>query len=414
MSNSIPQTLKGFRDFLPQEKRARNYVASVITRVFEQFGFAPIETPTLEYAELLTGKYGEEADKLLYTFTDRGERKIGLRYDQTVPTARILAQYQNQLPKYFRRYQIQNVFRADKPQKGRFREFTQCDCDIYGSTSAVADAEILAVLYAVYKELGFGQVSLLINDRQLLAESLNLFVTPEVNFASIVQTIDKLDKVGAEGVTEELVAKGLTTENARQVLVILNNSQKSNKLAEIEQFAVALGVPADALKFATTLARGLDYYTGLIVEVQLPEYGAGSVAGGGRYDTLIEQLGGTAIPAVGFGIGFDRTVDAAQAVGLIPANLTQTKVLVTLFDETTVAASLQAAAQLRSAGIAVEVYPALDKLGKQFKYADQLTIPYALVIGPDELQAKQVVLKNLERGEQTALPLADAIAQLLS
>ncbi len=412
MNNQTPQTLKGFRDFLPEEKRRRQFVASKMSTVFERFGFAPLETPTLEYAELLTGKYGEEADKLLYTFTDRGERKIGLRYDQTVPTARILAQYQNELPKYFRRYQIQNVFRADKPQKGRFREFTQCDCDIYGTTSAIADAEILAVLYAVYKELGFGQVSLLINDRKLLAEQVSSYEKPEITFASIMQSIDKLDKLPGTEVANELMNKGMDLGDAMILLNQLTLAKKSNNLVEIEQNAISLGVPKEALKFTPTLARGLDYYTGLIVEVQLPEYKAGSVAGGGRYDNLIEQLGGIAIPAVGFGIGFDRTVEAADALGLIPTSLTQSEVLITLFDNTTVSASLQAAAMLRSAGIAVDVYPALDKLNKQFKYADQLGIPFALVIGPDELQTNKIVLKNMKSGTQSHLTLSEGISLL--
>ncbi len=412
MQTQTPQTLKGFRDFLPAEKYKRQYVADVMSRVFERFGFAPLETPTLEYAELLLGKYGEEADSLVYTFADRGERKVGLRYDQTVPTARVLAQYQNELPKYFRRYQIQNVFRADKPQKGRFREFTQCDCDIFGSRSAVADAEVLAVLYAVYKELGFGQVSLLINDRQLLAKLLTPFVTPEIKLASIVQTIDKLDKLGAAGVTAELVKKGVTEAAATSILSVLNSAEKSEQLSEIEQYATDLGVPQDALKFSPTLARGLDYYTGLIVEVSLPEYGGGSVAGGGRYDNLINQLGGVQIPAVGFGIGFDRTVEAADALGLLPKRLAATQVLVSLFDTSCVEAALQTAQALRAAGIAVEVYPALDALGKQLKLADQKAIPYVVVIGPEEVASGMVKLKNMSDGSQKEVTLEQTIELL--
>ena len=184
------QTLKGFRDFLPSEAKKRQYVAAKIQAVFERFAFVPLMTPTLEYASLLLGKYGDEADKLVYTFEDRGGRQVGLRYDQTVPTARILSQYQNELPKYFRRYQIQNVFRADKPQKGRYREFTQCDCDIFGSTSSLADAELLATIDAVFKELGFASVQIEINDRRLLVDALSPFTTPEIYVYSIIQSID--------------------------------------------------------------------------------------------------------------------------------------------------------------------------------------------------------------------------------
>src|SRR5258708_3739464 len=172
MSNQTPQNLKGFRDFLPTEKRKRDFVLQKVVEVFERFGFAPLETPTLEYASLLLGKYGAEADKLVYTFTDNGDRQVGLRYDQTVPTARVLAQYQNELPKMFRRYQTQNVFRAEKPQRGRYREFTQCDIDIFGSTSPIADAEILACTYAAYQNIGFKNIQLKINDRQTLMSSL--------------------------------------------------------------------------------------------------------------------------------------------------------------------------------------------------------------------------------------------------
>ena len=200
MSNNAPQTLKGFRDFLPTEKRKRDYISGIIRATFERHGFEPVETPTLEYASLLLGKYGAEADKLVYKFEDQGERQIGLRYDQTVPTARLLAQYKHTLPKYFRRYQIQNVFRAEKPQKGRFRELTQCDCDIFGSKSPLADAEVLAVFYNVYKNIGLQDIRIVINDRQTLVQNLSPFATETVDVFSIIQSIDKLDKIAAEGV----------------------------------------------------------------------------------------------------------------------------------------------------------------------------------------------------------------------
>src|SRR5260221_14765573 len=202
------QNLKGFRDFLPKEKRKRDYVANKLKEVFELYGFEPLETPTLEYSEVIMGKYGEEADKLVFQFEDNGGRKVAMRYDQTVPTSRVLAQYSNELPKYFRRYQIQNVFRADKPQKGRYREFKQCDCDILGSTSPLADAEILAVYYAVFKEIGLTSIVLEINDRQTLISTLSPLTTPTVNIFSLIQSIDKLDKMTPADVTSELITKG--------------------------------------------------------------------------------------------------------------------------------------------------------------------------------------------------------------
>jgi histidyl-tRNA synthetase len=413
MSTQPVQTLKGFRDFLPAEKRKRDFVATKMREVFVTYGYDPLETPTLEYASLLLGKYGDEADKLVYTFADRGERQIGLRYDQTVPTARVLGQYQNQLPRYFRRYQIQNVFRADKPQKGRFREFTQCDCDIFGSTSPIADAEILAVYYQAYRNVGFGLVIIEINDRETLLSTLSPFATPEVNVASIIQSIDKLDKLTPEAVVAELNAKGLQLDQAQQVLVAIENAEPSARLQEIVDLSINLGIPQAALKINPKIARGLDYYTGMIFEGRIPEYSGGSVGGGGRYDNLLKDLTGLEMPAVGFGIGFDRTVEAAEELGLLPASLVQTKVLVAVFDEQTINQTLALAAQLRAAGIATELYPALDKLGKQFKLADQKKIPFVALIGEREAEQNTVTLKNMTTGEQQTVAASD-VASLFS
>lgn len=408
------QTLKGFRDFLPAEKRKRDFVAQKMREVYQRFGFAPIETPTLEYADLLLGKYGDEADKLVYKFTDRGDREVALRYDQTVPSARILVQYQNELPRFFRRYQIQNVFRADKPQRGRYREFTQSDCDIFGSLSPIADAEILAVFYNVYKALGISTIVIEINDRQTLFGTLGAFATPEVSVLSLCQTIDKADKQSEDEIRQELIEKGLTSEAATLLLAGVKKAEMSNQLRKIVDMAVNLGIPRDALKFNPNLARGLDYYTGLIFEGRVPEYTVGSIGGGGRYDNLIEELSGQVIPAVGFGIGFDRTVEAVEALGLFPVKESQnTQVLVTVFDENMVSQSLKIAELLRSAGVTTEVYPALDKLGKQFKTADQKNIPYAVVIGEEESQQGLITVKDLKAGTQEKMTIQALITQLL-
>lgn len=409
MTNTT-QNLKGFRDFLPSEKRQRDWVAAKIKTVFERFGFEPLETPTLEYASLLLGKYGKEADKLVYTFEDRGGREVGLRYDQTVPTARVLGQYSNQLPKYFRRYQIQNVFRADKPQAGRFREFTQCDCDIFGSTSTVADAEILAVFYSVYAELGLDSLVIELNDRQTLLATLSPFVTPNVDVFSIIQSIDKLDKLSAAEVATELMAKGLTSQQANDCIGELDNVAISENLKEIEDRAIALGIPAKNLKINPSLARGLDYYTGMIFEGKLPEYGVGSIGGGGRYDSLLGDLTGLQMPAVGFGIGFDRTVEATLAQGKIPTNPT-TQVLVTLFDDSdeSIQAALTTAQALRSAQIATEIVPAPDKLAKQFKLANQKQIPFVVVVGENERAENKIQLKNMANGIQALYSIQEAV-----
>lgn len=406
------QTLKGFRDFLPEEKRKRDAVAKIMRDVYEKFGFAPMETPTLEYADLLLGKYGEEADKLVYKFTDRGDREVALRYDQTVPTARILAQYQSELPRYFRRYQIQNVFRADKPQRGRYREFTQSDADIFGSTSPLADAEILAVFYNIYAALGLTSLIIEINDRQTLFNTLGVFTNPNTDVFSICQSIDKLDKQTPDEVAKELMSKGLTKEQTDDLFVQLKNATISNELQEIVDIAVGLGVPREALKLNPNLVRGLDYYTGLIFEGRVPEYTVGSIGGGGRYDNLINDLAGVEMPAVGFGIGFDRTVEAAEQLGSLKLSPTATQVLVTIFDESSQDASLQAAQQLRAAGIATELYPAPDKLGKQFKLADQKQIPWVVIIGEEEMKSGQVTLKDMQTGAQEQLAMESLLDKM--
>ncbi len=411
-SNQLIQTLKGFRDLLPEEKRQRDYVARSISRTFERFGFAPIETPTLEYASLLLGKYGDEADQLVYQFEDNGERQVALRYDQTVPTARVLVEHQNELPRGFRRYQIQNVFRAEKPQAGRYREFTQCDCDIFGSTDAVADAEILAVYYNAFCDLGMDDIIIQLNDRQTLFSVLEPYTTDEVDVFSLIQTVDKLDKKSATDVRAELVEKGLDIAAAKSALAAIESAEPTEQLAAIMETAIALGVDEDSLVFTPTLARGLDYYTGLIFEGRIPGYDVGSVGGGGRYDNLIESLSGRKMPAVGFGIGFDRTVEAATAKGLLDDVGTGTQVLVTVFDKETATASFSLAQELRSADVLTEVYPGYDSLGKQFKLADQKNISYVAIIGPEELEANVVTLRDMRSGDQEKLSAKAVVDRL--
>ncbi len=413
MATIQPQTLKGFRDFLPQEKRKRDFVAQKVREIFEIFGFEPLETPTLEYASLLLGKYGQEADKLIYSFKDRGDREVALRYDQTVPSARVLAQYQNVLPKYFRRYQIQNVFRADNTQKGRYREFTQCDIDIFGSTSPVADAEIIAATYFAFKNVGYKQVILSLNDRQTLFKTLTPYATDKVDVFSIIQSVDKLEKIGREKVTLELIDKGLEQEKAAEALKAIGAARMSDNLREIVDYSVKLGVPKESLKFMPTLARGLDYYTGMIFEVILPEYAAGSCGGGGRYDKLINQLGSVDIPAVGIAFGFDRMVEAAESLNIIPSENIGTQVLVTIFDPNMIFNSLTVADKLRQAKIKTEVYPAIDKLDKQLKYADKIKVPYVLIIGPEEVKKNVVKVKNMKTGEQKEYTI-DSLVKVLA
>lgn len=411
------QTLKGFRDFLPEEALKRKYVIDTITSVFQRFGFDPLETPALEYGEVLTGKYGEEADKLLYMFTDRGGRNIGLRYDQTVPLARVVAQYQD-IPKPFKRYQIQPVWRAENTQKGRYREFLQCDADIIGdSYSATSDAEILSLLYSVYAALGFKNITIVVNSRQILRKLINdsLSTPPsEEVFLSIVRSIDKLDKIGEEGVKAELEAKEIPLDaisylfnrvkewsnySYKEVESLDGNLYYSLQMA-IEKFAI----PAKALQFNPTLARGLDYYTGIIFEAVDSSY-PGSLGGGGRYDKLIGSFMGKDVTAVGFAIGFDRTLEVAEMNNLFTTPKTVTRVLVAYEDDedTIFPKALSTTAELRRENINTELYlNPKDKLEKQLKYADKKSIPYVIIVS-----AEKYILKNMISGEQKEVSLDD-------
>lgn len=402
MNKQNIQTLKGFRDFLPEEKRKRDYVEEKIKRVFEKFGFEPLETPTLEYASLLLGKYGNEADKLVYKFQDRGNREVALRYDQTVPTARILVQYQNELAKYFRRYQMQNVFRADKPQKGRFREFAQCDIDIFGAKEGIADAEILACTYSVFMELGFEKIKLNLNDRKVLVDNLTEFEKGKISVSSIIASLDKLDKISENDVILELTQKGLGNKEAMQILEKLRRVEIPENLVLIMEKANSLGIPKANLVFNPFLARGLDYYTAMIFEVKVDSYESGSLGGGGRYDNLIESLCGLRVPAVGVGLGFDRIVEVADSLNLIKIRGQQTDILVTVF-EGFVDKSLEAAKLMREMGFKVEVYPQVDKLGKQFKLANDKKIKYVAILGEEEIRGNFVTIKNMEIGEQKGM-----------
>ncbi len=406
MVKITPITLKGFRDFLPKEARKRQYVVNKLREVFESFGFEPLETPALEYEEILLGKYGTEGDKLMYRFTDNGGRRVALRYDQTVPLARVIARYGNQLPTPFKRYQIQPVWRAENPQKGRFREFLQCDIDTVGSSSPLSDAEIIACTIQSFETLGFSNFKILINDRSIL----NIFAVEEVRI------LDKIEKIGVDGVINELVEKNLESKDTAQKKINdLRSIQPPESVKQIMDNLSGLGVDNSKVEFSPTLARGLDYYTRMIFEVKVEGYGAGSVAGGGRYDNLIGLFAGKNIPAVGVAFGFDRIVEAMNQLNLFPTDLAATEVLVTIFSEEFLDKSLEVSSQLRSNNINTEIW--LDpqaKLEKQLKYADQKGIPYALIIGPEEVKTNKAVLKNLEERTQITAPLDEIIKNELT
>jgi len=411
--NTKLQTLKGFRDFLPEEKRKRDFVLEKIKQTFELFGFEPLETPTLEYANLLLGKYGKEADKLVYSFTDRGGRKVALRYDQTVPLSRVLNQNLIDNPKLLRRYQIQNVFRADKPQKGRYREFLQCDADIISNWNLFADAEILALFNTIYQNIGFKNLIIKVNDRQSLFSLLEKAGVDKTKLLVATRLIDKLDKKDKKDIEKEFLKSGFSQTTTTNIFKLVKKAPLSKNLSNILETAKRLGVANETFKYEPTLARGLDYYTGLIFEGFIPNYDAGSIGGGGRYDKLISQLTGVEIKAVGFGLGFDRTVEAAEQAKLIPQFTTSAKILVTIFEGVNFARILEITKKLRSKNINTELATeAKVNLDKQLKYADKKGIPFVLIIGPDEVKADKVTLKDMKTGDQQTITLDQAIQKL--
>lgn len=412
--NNQIQNLKGFRDFIGREAKKRQWLIEKIKAVFERFGFEPLETPVLEYESLLLGKYGAEADKLIYGFEDRGGRRVALRYDQTVPTARVLAQYQNQLGLPFKRYQIQPVWRAEKPQKGRYREFLQCDSDIFGSTSPLADAEIIAVSTQILQNLGFNTFQIFINDRAILFEIMNQAKIPQSNQLSIIQTLDKLDKKSKDEIITELKKKGLDDKQVKTIFSAIDNAAPTDNLQKIIQYAISLGDSKDKIVFKPYLARGLDYYTGSIFELSIDGYAAGSVAGGGRYDKLVGQISGIFVPAVGIAFGFDRIVEAIDQFSLWPGKIKHTLVLVTIFNQELVDQSIFAVKTLREKGIDAELYPDTSaKLDKQLKYADRKGFQYTIIIGAEEAKQNLVNLKNMKTGEQETLTINQVISKLI-
>lgn len=393
--NSI-QPLKGFRDFLPEEALRRAWLREQIIKVFEKWGYDPMETPTLEPLELFAGQIGED-EKLFFKFEDNGGRQVALRYDQTVPTCRVVGA--NQLTMPFRRYQIQPAFRAENTQKGRYREFLQCDADIFGTTSPLADAEVVALSLDIYRSLGFKNAKVLVNDRSLLSD---------LPYEAIV-AIDKLAKIGEDGVIKDMVKKGISQEDAKKYLKITTQIKPNETIKTIFEYLKSCGFDESWYVFEPTLARSFSYSTGPIWEVVIPEIGGGSVLGGERFDNLVEKISGKKIPGVGFGLGFDRTLEAAIQLGLVPESKTKTKVLVTIFSQDLCSQALQLSCSLRNAGINCELYPEVAKLDKQLKYANAKDIPYVAILGLDEVSRNIIKLKNMKTTEQQELKIEELV-----
>jgi histidyl-tRNA synthetase len=409
----------GTRDFLPDEIRRRQYVIGVIRSVYEKYGFAPLETPAFENIETLLGKYGEEGNKLIFKILKRGEHEhtgeadLALRYDLTVPLARVVAQYQNELPKFFKRYQIQPVWRADRPAKGRFREFYQCDIDSIGSTSAVVEAEILGAVSDILTTLGFVDFVVRLNHRSVLSALLEEAGVPAPKHGDALVALDKLDKIGRDGVAKEFASRSIPDDAAARALAnfarrpvdILGSEQPGvANLAEI--VALAERTPANGhIRIDPSLARGLSYYTGAIMEIAVPDL-AGSLGGGGRYDNLIGMFLGRDIAACGFSLGLERIIVVMTERNMFPPAVAGggADVLVTMWEEPDLRAeALALAAEVRRAGLRVEVYPEADKLGKQVKYASERKARFVAIQGGNEKASATVTIKNLDTGQQDTL-----------
>lgn len=401
-----PRTLKGFRDFLPQDARKRDFVINTLKKVFRLYGFDPLETPALEYEDILVGKYGDEGEKLMYKFLDNGGRKVAMRYDQTVPLARAIAQYRNDLPTPFKRYQIQNVWRAENTQKGRYREFLQCDADIVGSFSPLSDAECIAVAITSLEKLGFKSFKVLINDRAIFTNLPQKGITDN-EVPTFVRAIDKLKKIGKEKVLDELVQNGIDSQRASFILDTLENEKPTSRINDILLSLDKMGIDKNLVEFLPTLARGLDYYTGMIFEVEVDGYNTGSIAGGGRYDNLIGMFAGQEIPAVGFAFGFDRLMEAMEAMNLFPDNLKTNDVFVAFSNADLEEKALEITTKLRNKNINAETFLEDTNLEKQLKYADKKQIPYCIIIEENNL-----IFKNMQQRTQENLSLEKIIEKL--
>ena len=452
-----PSIPKGTRDFGPKEVFKRSFIINHIKQTFEKFGFLPLETPTMENLDTLTGKYGEEGDQLLFKVLnsgdflkktnqediDEGAKKLtpkiaekGLRYDLTIPFARYVAMNQNEIAFPFKRYQIQPVWRADRPQKGRYREFYQCDADVVGTNSLLPEAEIIMMIQEVFGKLGITDFTIKINNRKVLQGLAEAFGI-EDKFVDLTVAIDKLDKIGIDKVLEELKSKNINDNALEKIKAFLEASENSNNitktLSNLESISSnnatgingcndikdvlskneALGGNLTTINFDPTLARGLNYYTGCIFEVAVNNVKMGSVSGGGRYDDLTSNFGLPNMSGVGFSFGLDRIYDVMTDLDLFPKEIiTSTQVIIIPFDDQSFNYSLQVLQKLRSENIKSELYPDLVKMKKSMKYANDKNIPFVILIGSDEMESHTLSLKNMETGDQQKITIEEIIKQL--
>jgi histidyl-tRNA synthetase len=426
------RVLKGFRDYMPEQMILRQRIIGIARDIFERHGFEPLDTPALELYDVLTGKAGEN-EQLMYHFADAGGREVGLRYDLTVPLARVVAMHQNELVFPFKRYHIAPVWRADNPQRGRFREFWQCDADIAGSASPLADAEVIAIMAEVLEALGLPEFTIRISHRRLLESLGRAAGVPGAQASALYRSIDKLDKIGPEGVARELQAAGVTDEQAQRVLAFVTKrgeplallTELRAELAGVEGAATAIddleqlfqvlpdfGVASTRYTLDLALARGLDYYTGPVFEAAVTKPNVGSVGGAGRYDGLVGAFAGRQIPATGMSLGLERIIEVVREHGLMPVPASVAQVVVVVFPET-VGAAARLAKSLRESGLRVDLSLQPQRsVGEQLKLADRKGIPLAVILGTSEIESGTATLKVLRSGDQTTVSL-DTLAETL-
>ena len=448
MSNRKPSIPKGMRDFTSEVMFRRNYIFETVRSAFECYGYAPIETPAMENIGSLTGKYGDEGDRLIFKVLDSGDylsntditeittsrsltKQISgkaLRYDLTVPFARFVVQNRNEITFPFKRYQMQNVWRADKPQKGRYREFYQCDADVIGTDSLLCEVELVQLYDDVCSKLKIPNVDICINNRKVLSGMVDLMGATDL-FDDVVITLDKLSTIGLEKVKEEMESKGVKAESLSLLDTFLNTKTISDLSSLLEQSEIGkkgleelqfvidnvtkLGLQSTNLVFDITLARGLDYYTGCILEVKANDVQIGSIGGGGRYDNLTSNFGLNDVSGAGISFGIDRIYLVMQELNLFPDNIDiSTKVMFVNFGDDEAAFCLPLLKQLRAAGISSELYPANAKMKKQMTYANNKGVQFVIIVGEDEMESGILSVKNMSSGEQSNLSIADLIKQL--
>jgi histidyl-tRNA synthetase len=431
-----PRTLKGFRDYLPALMLPREQLMDTARRIYRSYGFSPIDTPALEYFEILAGKGGEESDKQMYRFTDHGGREVGMRFDLTVPLARFAAEHINELGTPFKRYHIATVWRGEKPQSGRYREFMQCDFDTIGTLSPVADIETALVIHDLLRAIGFEDFRIHVNNRMVLNGLLAKLGLAEKSKAMLI-ALDKFRKIGAEKVIAEMAATaGASAEQARDVIrlaeiegtndavlsqldtLVAGNELGQLGVARLRELVVATsaaGVSSERLKLDAGIARGLDYYTGTIYETflgALPDLG--SICSGGRYDNLAELYTNQKLPGIGASLGLDRLLAGMEELGMLPKVSTPAEVFIPFFDASRLHDYLALAATLRRAGFSVEVFPESKKIGQQLKYADKRGFRVAVIAGENEFTSGTVQVKNLATAKGETVPISASCEELIA